>query len=171
MAAARMTTHAPVVISPRGRRVRFTPHRVSSLPGRNPRPGASVGYVAEDGVGRILVRFGDRMKDFHVHVIYASRKLIDANPAAVSAFLAGWLDSVQYMREHSDETIQIAERVSEVSHSVASRNYDELMPIFNPTGRFNPKALDVLARSFVELGLFPSAPDMSKLYTEAYLPK
>jgi hypothetical protein len=45
------------------------------------------------------------------------------------------------------------------------------MPIFNPTGRFNPKALDALARSFVELGLLPDAPDMSRLYTEAFLPK
>ena len=61
--------------------------------------------------------------------------------------------------------------MSEVSRSVASRNYQELMPIFNPTGRFNPKALDVLARSFVELGLTPEAPDTSKLYTEAYLPR
>jgi hypothetical protein len=58
-----------------------------------------------------------------------------------------------------------------VSKAVAGRNYDELMPIFNPTGRFNPKALDVLSRSFVELGLLPAAPDMSKLYTEAFLPK
>ncbi len=132
---------------------------------------STVFKLEEDGVGRILVRFGDRMKDFHVHVIYASRKLIDANPQALRAFLAGWFDTVQYMRQHRDETIDIAERVSDVSHSVASRNYDELMPIFNPTGRFNPKALDVLARSFVELGLFPNTPDMSKLYTEAYLPK
>ena len=45
------------------------------------------------------------------------------------------------------------------------------MPIFNRTGRFNPKALDLLAGSFVELGLLADAPDMSKLYTEAFLPK
>jgi hypothetical protein len=45
------------------------------------------------------------------------------------------------------------------------------MPIFNPTGRFNPKALDALARSFVELGLLADVPDTGKLYTEAYLPK
>ena len=45
------------------------------------------------------------------------------------------------------------------------------MPIFNPTGRFNPKALDALSRSFVELGLFPNAFDVSRLYTEAFLPK
>jgi NitT/TauT family transport system substrate-binding protein len=127
--------------------------------------------LEEDGVGRILVRFGDRIKDFHVHVIYASRKLIDNNPNAVRAFLAGWLDSVQYMRDHQQQTIDIAVRVSDVSKSVANRNYQELMPIFNLTGRFNPKALDVLSRSFVELGLLTDAPDMSKLYTEAFLPK
>jgi NitT/TauT family transport system substrate-binding protein len=127
--------------------------------------------LEEAGVGRILVRFGDRIKDFHVHVIYASRRLIESNPEAVRAFLAGWLESVEYMRQHEEETIEIAARVSDVPRSVARRNYQELMPIFNPTGRFNPKALDVLGRSFVELGLLPDAPDMSKLYTEAFLPK
>jgi ABC-type nitrate/sulfonate/bicarbonate transport system substrate-binding protein len=132
---------------------------------------STVFKLEEDGIGRILVRFGDRIKDFHVHVIYASRKLIERNPDAVRGFLAGWRDSVQYMRDHKEQTIDIAARVSDVPRSVASRNYQELMPIFNPTGRFNPKALDVLSRSFVELGLLPEAPDMSKLYTEAFLPK
>jgi NitT/TauT family transport system substrate-binding protein len=132
---------------------------------------STVFKLEEDGIGRILVRFGDRIKDFHVHVIYASRKLIDGNPDAVRAFLAGWRDSVGYMRDHQEQTIAIAARVSDVSKSVAARNYQELMPIFNPTGRFNPKALDMLSRSFIELGLLPDAPDMSKLYTEAFLPK
>jgi NitT/TauT family transport system substrate-binding protein len=132
---------------------------------------STVFKLEEDGVGRILVRFGDRIKDFHVHVIYASRKLIDNNPQAVRAFLAGWFDSVQFMRDHKDESIAIAVNAADMSKSIATRNYQELMPIFNPTGRFNPKALDMLSRSFIELGLLPSAPDMSRLYTEAYLPK
>ena len=132
---------------------------------------STVFRLEQDGIGRILVRFGDRIKDFHVHVIYASRKLIDSNPQAVRAFLAGWFDSVAYMRDHKEQTIDIAARAADMPKSIATRNYEELMPIFNPTGRFNPKALDTLSRSFVELGLFPAAPDMSKLYTEAYLPK
>jgi ABC-type nitrate/sulfonate/bicarbonate transport system substrate-binding protein len=132
---------------------------------------STVFKLEEDGIGRILVRFGDRIKDFHVHVIYASRKLMESHPEAVRAFLAGWFDSVAYMRQHKEQTIDMAARVSDVSKAVAGRNYDELMPIFNLTGRFNPKALDVLSRSFVELGLLPSSPDMSKLYTEAFLPK
>jgi hypothetical protein len=62
-------------------------------------------------------------------------------------------------------------RVAEVSKSIATANYDELMPVFNPTGRFNARALDVLARSFVEMGSLTEKPDMAKLYTEAFLPE
>jgi NitT/TauT family transport system substrate-binding protein len=132
---------------------------------------STVFKLEEEGSGRILVRFGDRIKDFHVHGIYASKAIIDKNPNAIRAFLAGWFETLDYMRAHKDQTIDIAARVSEVSKSVATRNYEELMPIFNRTGRFNPKALDVLARSFVESGALPEKPDMSKLYTEQFLPK
>jgi hypothetical protein len=52
----------------------------------------------------------------------------------------------------------------------ASGIYDELMPMFSDTGRFDPKALAVLRKSFVEMKTLPEEPDMSKLYTEAFLP-
>jgi hypothetical protein len=48
--------------------------------------------------------------------------------------------------------------------------YDELMPMFTDNGHFDPTALGVLARSFVEMKTLPSEPDMGKLYTEALLP-
>jgi NitT/TauT family transport system substrate-binding protein len=132
---------------------------------------STVFKLVEEGTGRILVRFGERIKDFHVHVIFASTSLIDKNPEALRAFLAAWYETVQYMRDHKNQTVEIAARVAQVSQAVALRNYEELMPIFNPTGRFNPKALDVLARSFVETGAVQEKPDMSKLYTEQFLPK
>jgi ABC-type nitrate/sulfonate/bicarbonate transport system substrate-binding protein len=127
--------------------------------------------LVEEGLGRILVRFGDRVPDFHSHVILARKGFLDSHPDAVRAFLKSWFESVAYMREHRDESIAIAMRVAGVSKSVATANYDELMPVFNPTGRFDMKALDVLARSFVDMGTLPTKPDMSKLYTEAFLPK
>jgi hypothetical protein len=45
------------------------------------------------------------------------------------------------------------------------------MPMFSDDGKFNPKALATLAKSYVELQLLPEEPDPAKLYTEAYLPK
>jgi hypothetical protein len=44
------------------------------------------------------------------------------------------------------------------------------MPMFSDTGRFDPKALAVLRKSFVEMKTLPEEPDMGKLYTEAFLP-
>src|SRR5215471_13601098 len=126
--------------------------------------------LVEEGTGRILVRFGERIPEFHVHVVFARKAVIERNPDALRNFVKAMLESVQYMRDHRAETIAIAMRAAEVSASVATANYDELMPIFNPTGRFNSRALDVLARSFVEMGSLAEEPDMSKLYTEAFLP-
>lgn len=131
----------------------------------------TVDKFVETGAGRILVKFGDRIKDFHVHVIYASNALIASNPAALKAFLAAWLESIAYMRDHRQQTIEIAAKEMGVSATVAAAGYDDTMPILNPTGHFNPKALDVLATSFVETGALPSKPDMSKLLTEAFLPQ
>jgi ABC-type nitrate/sulfonate/bicarbonate transport system substrate-binding protein len=69
----------------------------------------------ETGDGRILVKYGDRIKDFHVNVIYASDALIAGNPAALKVFLAGWFETIAYMRDHRQETIDIAVKHTGVS--------------------------------------------------------
>jgi hypothetical protein len=45
------------------------------------------------------------------------------------------------------------------------------MASYSIDGRFNPRALAVLAQSYVELKLLDKEPDMTKLTTEAFLPK
>jgi NitT/TauT family transport system substrate-binding protein len=132
---------------------------------------STVFRVEEEGVGRILVRFGDRIKDFHVHGAYASKDVMAKHPDAVRAFLAAWFETIKYMETHRDQTIEIASKVTGVSRTVSARNYDAVMPIMSRTGHFEAKALDVLAGSFVDMGSLPSKPDMSKLYTEEFLPK
>ncbi len=133
--------------------------------------GATVYKFAETGAAHILVKFGDRVKDFHVHVIYASDSLISSNPETLKAFLAGWFETIAYMRDHRQETIDIAVKHTGVSPAVAAESYDDTVPILSTDGHFSTKALDVLATSFVDTQALPSKPDMSKLFTEAYLPK
>ncbi|HVB34104.1 MAG TPA: ABC transporter substrate-binding protein [Patescibacteria group bacterium] len=128
-------------------------------------------YRLEDaGQVRILVRFGDLFPNFIIHVIFASRSFANQHPDAVRNFLAGWFETIDYMQNHKANTVAIAARVMGVSPSIASRVYDELMPMFNRNGRFDPKALAVLQRSFVQMGILSTEPDMSKLVTEKYLP-
>src|SRR5580700_1867140 len=132
--------------------------------------GVTVYKFMETGDGRILVRYGDRIKDFHVHVIYASDALIAGNPAALKAFLAGWFETIAFMRNHRQETVDIAVRHTGVSPAVAALSYDDTMPILSLDGRFSAKALDVLATSFLDTKALPAKPDMTTLYTEAFLP-
>jgi NitT/TauT family transport system substrate-binding protein len=125
----------------------------------------------EAGEGKILFRFGDLVQDFHIHVIFATNKVIAARPGAVRGFLAGWFETIGFMRANRDKTLETAMSVLDINRGIAERTYDELMPMFSDDGRFNPKALDVLGRSYVDLKFLPAEPDMSKLYTEAFLPK
>ena len=133
---------------------------------------ANAGYrLEEEGRGRVLVQFGDRIKTFHIYIIYARSAFAESNPDAVRGFLAGWFETIAYMRAHRDDTIAIVEKSAKVSHALATRDYDELMGMFNLTGAFDPKALAVLARSFVEMGTLPREPDVTELVTDKYLPK
>jgi ABC-type nitrate/sulfonate/bicarbonate transport system substrate-binding protein len=131
----------------------------------------NAGYrLEEEGTGRILVQFGDVIKPFHIYVLYAHTDFAAKNPAAVKAFLAGWFDTIAFMKANRDKTIDIVQKSTGVSKEIAARAYDEQMRMYNPTGRFDPEALKVLSRSFVEMGTLPSEPDVSKLYTEQFLP-
>ena len=123
------------------------------------------------GEGRVLIRFNDLLKDFHVHVIFATDKIIAARPEALRSFLQGWFETIAFMRGNKAETVRIAKDIMGTDAPTAGNIYDELMPMFSSTGTFEPKALAVLSRSFVEMKTLPSEPDMSKLTTEALLPK
>jgi hypothetical protein len=74
------------------------------------------------------------------------------------------------MQTHKAESVKIGAKVGRVSEEIESKVYDDIMPTFSTDGKFNPKALDTLADSFVDLGMLPSKPDMSKITTEKYLP-
>jgi NitT/TauT family transport system substrate-binding protein len=124
----------------------------------------------ETGNGRVLLKYGDYFKDFVSSCIYASDDLIQSKPDALRAFLAAWFETVVYMRDHRQASIDITAKQIGVSPGVAAAIYDDTMPVMTLDGHFDAKALDLLASSFVDMHLLPDKPDMSKLYTEAFLP-
>jgi NitT/TauT family transport system substrate-binding protein len=122
------------------------------------------------GEGRIVLYFGDIIKDFIQNAAYARRDLVAANPNLVRRFLAGWYDTIAYMATHKDESIRIALPIVDLPPDLAARGYDQWMEAYSRDGRFDPVALGLLAKSFVEMGLLPAEPDMKGLYTEEFLP-
>jgi len=124
------------------------------------------------GEGRILLGFGDLVRDFHTHIIYAANKLIAAKPDTVRRFNAGWFDTIAFMRANKAEAVKVAMAVLELPEEIASPTYDKLMPVFSTDGKFDDKALATLGRSFVDLELLPTEPkDMRRHITEEFLPK
>jgi ABC-type nitrate/sulfonate/bicarbonate transport system substrate-binding protein len=110
------------------------------------------------------------VKNYHIEVIFATLDAIQHKPDDVRRFLAGWFDTIAWMRTHKDETVKILAPLTRVDPVALGGIYDQMMPTFSTDGRFDPKALAVLGQSLVDLGLTPEKPQMSKLYTEAFLP-
>jgi len=131
---------------------------------------SSQGYgLEEKNDGRLLLEFGTYIKDFHTHIIYATSDMIENKPDQVRRFLAGWKDVIAFMAGNKDETVRIAREVTGLDQAVESREYDDVMPMMSRDLRFSPKALDVIAESFPEMGIMSEKPDMRRLYTEEFL--
>jgi NitT/TauT family transport system substrate-binding protein len=131
----------------------------------------SIGWdLEEKGRGRVILYPGEVAPDFIMNAIYASNKIIASSPDVVRRFLAGWFETIRFMRANKAETVQIATSVMGVNEGLAVRTYDHVMPMFSSTGRFEPKAVKTLARSFVDIGALDTEPDLTKYYTEKFLP-
>ena len=126
--------------------------------------------LERSGDGRILMRFGDLVKDFHIHVIFATNKDIAEKPEALRNFLKGWFDTIRFMRANKAETVDIAKDVIQKDADNVSHTYDTLMPMFSDDGKFDPKAMAVLAKSYVELKVLPTEPDSKELIDDRFLP-
>jgi ABC-type nitrate/sulfonate/bicarbonate transport system substrate-binding protein len=126
--------------------------------------------LEELGAAKIVLHFSTVAPDFINHITYATNKMIAEHPDQLREFLAGWFETIAWMRKNKDETVKIVAPVMHQTPEITARAYDEIMPSFSDTGKFDPKALKVLAQSFVDMGQLPAAPDMAKLYTEKFLP-
>ena len=99
----------------------------------------TVEKFVESGDGRILVKFGDYIKDFHVSCHLCEQRSDREQSRSAQAFLAGWFETIAYMRDHRQESIDIAVKLIGISPAVASAAYDDTMPIMSLDGRFQPE--------------------------------
>jgi ABC-type nitrate/sulfonate/bicarbonate transport system substrate-binding protein len=120
---------------------------------------------------RLLAKASTFSRDFVREVIFATNIAINDRPDVIRRFVKGWLESIAFMKSHRAETSIIGGRVQSISSENYDKMYDAAISMFSDNGRFDPVKLEVLRTSFVELGILPTAPDMSKLYTEDFLPK
>ncbi len=131
----------------------------------------TAGRLEEEGSSKTLLKFGKVVPKFHIHVMYATNKLITSNPDATKKFLKCWFDGLDYMKTHKTESVKIASETLNMSVDLSSKLYDSLMPHFNYSGKFDAQALDVISQSLVDTGIMSTKQNLSKYYTEEFLPK
>jgi NitT/TauT family transport system substrate-binding protein len=120
---------------------------------------------------RLLATASTFSRDFVREVIFATDTTIKQQPDVLRRFVKGWLESIAFVKSHRAESSIIGSKAQSISPDGYGKMYDAAISMFSDTGRFEPASVEVLRNSFVELGLLPTAPDMSKLYTEEFLPK
>ncbi|HEX3970519.1 MAG TPA: ABC transporter substrate-binding protein [Stellaceae bacterium] len=134
--------------------------------------GASQFFAFEqDKEGRLLTSVSAYEGNVASGMLFASNALVAKNPEAIRAFIAGWIETVDYMRAHKAETVKIESGITHFNQEVMSKEYDLVIGMFTKACQFDSDSLKTLQRSFVDLKLLDTEPDMAKLYTDAYLPK
>jgi ABC-type nitrate/sulfonate/bicarbonate transport system substrate-binding protein len=129
------------------------------------------GYELEENKEwRVITSAAPYVDHFITHVFFAREELIAKRPDAVRAFLKGWFETIAFMKANKDKTVDITSKVINVSPSVVSRAYDEQIAIFSTDGTFDPKGVEVLKQSFIEMGLLKEIPDDKVMFTTQFVP-
>ena len=126
--------------------------------------------LVEQGQGRLLTTFADAVPDFHTHVIFAHRNLIDKDPELLRRFLRGWFKTAHYMRDNRADTVKFIAATMRISEKVIDRSYDYELQMLSMDGAFNPKAIETIRYSLKELGILDRVPQASELFMPGFAP-
>lgn len=129
------------------------------------------GYTDQvDGVGHIELNYGDLLNAFITHVFFARNDVIAHDPEVLRRFLQGWVQTLEYMKTHQPESVQTAAKVLNLRPEIVTKSFPYVLATLSTDLTFDPNALAVLSRSFLELGILPKQPDMTQLYTNQFIP-
>jgi len=130
-----------------------------------------VGYALEEAKEwKVITTATPFVENFITHVFFVRENVIKERPDAVRAFLKGWVNTIAFMKANKAKAVEITSKVVKQKPSVISRAYDEQIGIFSMDGTFDPKAVAMLKKTFVEMGLLKEQPADDVLFTTQFLP-
>jgi NitT/TauT family transport system substrate-binding protein len=131
------------------------------------------GYDSEENGGsRVMLLFGDHIKDFLAHTILARQSLVDEHPELVARFLKGWFKTVAYMKQpdHRAQAVKIVAQAMQISETAAGKAFDVDMKGLSLDGAFIPKEVESIRQSLPEFGILDRVPEAKDLYTDRFVP-
>jgi ABC-type nitrate/sulfonate/bicarbonate transport system substrate-binding protein len=118
---------------------------------------------------KIIANMGAYAPKFITHVIYARDELIDKKPDLVKRFLAGWFETIAWIKANKDKSVEISARVLKLPPEIVSRAYDEEIGMMQDNGRFDPEAVKVIKSSLVDMHILDSEPTDDQMFTTKFI--
>ena len=133
--------------------------------------GNTVGFTLEkQGVAHIVVHIGDYAKDYHSALVFARKDFIAESPDVAERYLKGMFATIAYMRANKEKSVKIAAKVMHLDPSIIDRVYDIEVGAFSTDGHFDPKAVDLVKQSFIDMGSLPEKPSDDQILTTKFVP-
>jgi ABC-type nitrate/sulfonate/bicarbonate transport system substrate-binding protein len=120
--------------------------------------------------GRVVATLDRYAPHFITHVVFAQKTLIANNPGLVERFLQGFFSAIAFMKTHKEETSVLAERILQQSPALARKIYDFEIGMFLDDGRFDPRAIAALKKSFIDMKTLQAEPADAELFTTQFAP-
>ncbi len=126
--------------------------------------------MEEKNTGRILFGFDRFAPNFITLAVYARDAFVKDSPDVVNRFLEGFFATIHFMKTNKDATDAIGSKVLDMSPAAMDKTYDYEISMFIDDGTFDPKALEVLKKSWIDMGTLSSIPSNDKLFTTQFVP-
>jgi len=128
------------------------------------------GLVLEhENRAKILLDYGKVLPGFITHLMYASSAAMTGQPDAVKRFVAGWFDTVAYMRANKARTVEIASEAIKLPPEIVARAYDIDMTAITDKGNIDREAFAGLKQAVLPEDVRAKVTD-AQLFTEKFLP-
>lgn len=129
------------------------------------------GYVLElEEEGRVLGHFGEVVRNNVSYALIARDDVIENRPEAVQAYVDGWFEVVQYMRDNREETIEFVAESFDIPQEAAELTYDGGIDTLSLDGVVPQENLEGVSQAAVETGVVEEAPAASDFYSDQFVP-
>jgi ABC-type nitrate/sulfonate/bicarbonate transport system substrate-binding protein len=118
---------------------------------------------------KIIANMGSFAPKFHTHVIFARDELIEKKPDLVKRFLAGWFETIAFMKANKAKTVEISARILKSNPEIIGRAYDEQITMLQDNGKFDPEAIKVIKTSLVEMKILEQQPTDEQMFTTKFV--
>jgi NitT/TauT family transport system substrate-binding protein len=118
-------------------------------------------YILEaNGTGKLAQTVADATSGTdQFAVLMADKAYLSANKDNVRKLASAYTKAIGWMKQHKDETVDLAVQKLGMDPAVAAKTYDALMPNFTEDGKINTGGLADYAKALESLGIASTTPD------------